>query len=140
MRENLSEKIESCASDMRYLLASNIVLNTHETGMYILSQLSRGQFFHCINKYWKCQTKVCIFSHITVRCGLIHGLLNIWTSKHNLGFTTGWSETVVSLHTQYLTFNFGGPPGIFNASWQLSYLQQFQTIFTFFSWAAPFSG
>ena len=62
MRENLSEKIESCASDMGYSLAPNIVLKTQETGMYILSQLSRGQFFHCINKYWKCQTRICIFS------------------------------------------------------------------------------
>ena len=110
MSNNLSEKIESCASDMGYSLAQNIVLKTQETGMYILSQLSRGSYFHCINK------TICIFSLITVRCSLIHGLLNMWTSQHNLGFTAGWSETVVSLHTQYLTFNFGGPPGIFNAS------------------------
>ena len=91
MSNNLSEKIESCVSDMGYKLAQNIVLKTQETGMYILSQLSRGSYFHCINK------TICIFSLITVRCSLIHGLLNIWTSQHNLGFTAGWSETVVSL-------------------------------------------
>ena len=49
MSNNLAEKIESCASDMGYSLAPNIVLKTKETGMYILSQLNRGSYFHCIN-------------------------------------------------------------------------------------------
>ena len=40
MSNNLAEKIESCASDMGYSLAPNIVLKTKETGMYILSQFS----------------------------------------------------------------------------------------------------
>ena len=40
MSNNLAEKIESCASDMGYSLAPNIVLKTRETGMYILSQFS----------------------------------------------------------------------------------------------------
>ena len=111
MSDNLSEKIGSYASDMGYSLAPNIVLKTKETGMYILSQLSRGSYFHCINK----TSGIGNVRQRYAYCSLIHGLLNIWTSQHNLGFTAGWSETVVSLHTQYLTFNFG-PPGIFNAS------------------------
>ena len=44
MSNNLAEKIESCASDMGYSLAPNIVLKTKETGMYILSQFSCSDF------------------------------------------------------------------------------------------------
>ena len=49
MSNNLAEKIESCASDMGYSLAPNIVLTTKETGMYILSQ------FSCSKPYILCR-------------------------------------------------------------------------------------
>ena len=49
MSNNLAERIESCASDMDYSLAPNIVLKTKETGMYILSQ------FSCSKPYILCR-------------------------------------------------------------------------------------
>ena len=50
MSNNLAEKIESCASDMGYSLAPNIVLKTKETGMYILSQFSCSDPFIYLGK------------------------------------------------------------------------------------------
>ena len=39
MNSSLAKKIELCAFDMGYILAPNIVLETRETGMHILSWL-----------------------------------------------------------------------------------------------------